>query len=153
MVSSDKNWLTGGGATREWRVRGQMWVMVKGDGHGCSELVLMGLTQLTPDKLLHAVAPTDQLGIQFGAATACAVASRRRPTPAATARMQCGAVRGAVDRWPSTSWHAHTPAQPNARRGGRGTTPSVPGLDNWSGQWPTLPLVQRSNHTPVPGPG
>jgi hypothetical protein len=35
----------------------------------------MGLAQLTPDKLLHAVEPTAQLGIQFGAATACAAAS------------------------------------------------------------------------------
>jgi hypothetical protein len=64
-----------GGTTREWRVRGQMWAAVKGEGHGCVALGLMGLAQLTPDKLLHAVEPTAQLGIQFGAATACAAAS------------------------------------------------------------------------------
>jgi hypothetical protein len=56
----------------------------------------------------------------------------------------------------SVTKQTQPPTQPNARRvwvWRPSTTPSVPGLDNWSGQGPTLPLVQPSNQTHVPGPG
>jgi hypothetical protein len=125
-----------------------MWAAVKGEGHGCVALGPMGLAQLTPDKLLHAE-PTAQLGIQSGAATACAAASR----PALSNSGRHGEAPLTVERRAQLNKHCrpHTLTHAVWRR--PSTTPSVPGLDNWSGQGPTLPLVQPSNQTHVPGPG
>jgi hypothetical protein len=111
----------------------------------------MGLTQLTPDKLLHADEPTAQLGIQFGAATRRAPLLHRvvqlRPPRRA---MHC--KESTVDCRPSTvdlaariPTPAQAPAQPNTCRGGRAPRPAF--LD-----WTTGPVKGprcRSSNRPI----